>query len=75
MEISNVVYANWTGYLHLEDGDDETAGISCSKVHPCYNIDFRNVSLTIRENETDTGTGECKFIETGGIDGLSGEGC
>jgi len=44
-------------------------------VHPCYNIEFKNVSLTVMENSTDTGTGKCKFIETGGIHGLSGEGC
>jgi galacturan 1,4-alpha-galacturonidase len=75
MEISNVVYANWTGYLHLDNGANETAGISCSKVHPCYNINFRNVSLTVAENSTNIGTGECKFVEAGGVHGLEGIGC
>ncbi|KAF1928370.1 glycoside hydrolase family 28 protein [Didymella exigua CBS 183.55] len=75
MEISNIVYANWTGYLHLDDGANKTAEVSCSKVHPCYNIDFRNVSLTVAENSSDTGTGGCKFVGAGGIHGLNGTGC
>jgi galacturan 1,4-alpha-galacturonidase len=75
MEISNVVYANWTGYLHLDEGANETAGISCSKVHPCYNLDFKNVSLAVAENSTNTGTGACKFVEAGGVHGLKGIGC
>lgn len=75
MEISNVAYVNWTGWLHLDEGEQETVGISCSTKHPCYNIDFKNVGLTVAENLTKTGTAKCKFIEQGGVHGVEGKGC
>ncbi|OJD40684.1 extracellular exo [Diplodia corticola] len=75
MDVSNVAYVNWTGWLDLDEGDATTAGISCSTKHPCYNIDFKNVSLTTAQNSTDLGTAECKFTEEGGVHGVEGEGC
>lgn len=75
MEVSNVVYANWTGWLHLEDGKIETAELSCSKVRPCYGINFKNVSLAVGKDGLDTGVGDCKFVEEHGVHGLEGKGC
>jgi galacturan 1,4-alpha-galacturonidase len=73
--VENVVFVNWTGWLHLEEGERETASISCSRVNPCYNIEVRNVSLVVAEDSTDTGVGKCRFTEQGGVRGLSGSGC
>ncbi|KAH7070317.1 putative galacturan 1,4-alpha-galacturonidase C [Paraphoma chrysanthemicola] len=75
MEVSNIVYANWTGYLHLSGSNNVTTGLSCSFVHPCFNLDFRNVSLTIAENSTNTGTTSCKFVQPGGVHGKNSTGC
>jgi galacturan 1,4-alpha-galacturonidase len=73
--VENVVFRNWTGWLHMDKGRRETASIACSRVNPCYNIEVRNVSLTVAEDSSDTGVGECRFTEQGGVRGVSGEGC
>lgn len=75
LEVSNVQYVNWTGWLALKKGSEETAGISCSRVKPCFNIDFKNVSLTVGKDSEDTGMAKCKFIEAGGVRGVQGSGC
>lgn len=72
MDISNIAFVNFTGYLN---GATTTASVSCSKVHPCYNIDFDNVVLTVSENSTSTGTAKCSYIEPGGVHGINGTGC
>lgn len=74
MEISNVAFVNFTGWLSGSEGN-RSAEISCSDVHPCYNIAVENVTLTVSENTTDTGTAECAYISPGGVHGLSGSGC
>jgi galacturan 1,4-alpha-galacturonidase len=70
MSISNVAFVNFTGYL--EGTSKEIASISCSDVHPCYNIDFENVVLYPRENATTPGDGLCKYTAEGGVHGLKG---
>ncbi|GME27198.1 uncharacterized protein LTHEOB_7963 [Neofusicoccum parvum] len=75
MQVSNVAFVNWTGWLHLDEGESETAAFSCSDNAPCYNIDLKNVTLYTAENSTSTGTAECKYIEEGGVHGVEGEGC
>ncbi|OCL14909.1 glycoside hydrolase family 28 protein [Glonium stellatum] len=72
MDISNVAFVNFTGYLN---GKSTTASVSCSKVHPCYNIEFENVALTVSANSTNTGVGKCTYIEAGGVHGITGSGC
>lgn len=75
MEISNIAYVNFTGFLGGAEKGNRTAGVSCSDVHPCYNIAFENVSLTVAENATSTGTASCSYVSAGGVHGLSGSGC
>ncbi|KAG9721029.1 pectin lyase-like protein, partial [Aureobasidium melanogenum] len=75
MDVSNIVFANFTGWLSGKESKNRTASVSCSKVHPCFNIAFKNVTLTTAENSTSTGTGSCSYISAGGVHGLSGSGC
>lgn len=75
MEISNLAFVNFTGYLSGSEKKNVTASASCSDVHPCYNIAFRNIMLTTLENSTSTGTPNCAYISPGGVHGLSGSGC
>jgi hypothetical protein len=42
LEVSNIALVNFTGYTEGVRGN-RTASISCSKVHPCYNIALRMV--------------------------------
>lgn len=72
MDVSNVAFVNWTGWLN---GKETTASVSCSTVHPCYNIDLENVELRTAENSTSTGSGKCEYIEEGGVHGIEGSGC
>ncbi|KAF2083352.1 glycoside hydrolase family 28 protein [Saccharata proteae CBS 121410] len=72
MDVENVSFVNFTGYLN---GKTTTASVSCSDVHPCYNIEFKNVDLKTASNSTSYGTGKCSYIESGGVHGLNGTGC
>lgn len=72
MEISNIAFVNFTGYL---DSASKVASVGCSKVHPCYNIAFENMTLTQAENSTATGTATCSNISPGGVHGVTGSGC
>ncbi|KAJ5911459.1 galacturan 1-4-alpha-galacturonidase C [Penicillium subrubescens] len=69
MSISNVAFVNFTGTI--DTSKSTTASVSCSKAHPCYNIDFDNVVL-YPVNSTTAGTGTCKYTADGGVHGLSG---
>ncbi|KAF7714264.1 Galacturan 1,4-alpha-galacturonidase [Penicillium ucsense] len=69
MSISNVAFVNFTG--NIATTKSRTSSVSCSKVHPCYNIDFDNVAL-YPTNSTTVGTGSCKYTADGGVHGLSG---
>ncbi|KAF9250788.1 CAZyme family GH28 [Penicillium roqueforti] len=70
MSISNVAFVNFTGYI--ESTSTNVASVSCSNVHPCYNIDFDNVILYAQENATTPGIGSCKYTLEGGVHGLDG---
>ena len=75
MEVSNIAFVNFTGYTQGGKGN-RTASVSCSKVHPCFNVAFQNVSLADAANGTETGAiGSCSYIQPGGVFGLSGAGC
>ncbi|EPS27745.1 putative rhamnogalacturonan alpha-L-rhamnopyranohydrolase [Penicillium oxalicum 114-2] len=69
MSISNVAFVNFTG--NIETSKSWTSSVSCSKVHPCFNIDFDHVVL-YPTNSTTAGTGSCKYTAAGGVSGLSG---
>jgi len=77
MEISNIVFANFTGYLAPGKGN-RTASISCSEVHPCFNIAMQNITLAPEMNATVEGpeaVGSCTYNAPGGISGMLGSGC
>jgi len=75
MEISNVAFVNFTGYTTGGKGN-QTASISCSKVHLCYNITLRNISLASAPNGTQyPAQGTCSYTAPGGVSGMNGAGC
>jgi galacturan 1,4-alpha-galacturonidase len=72
MEISNIAYVNWTGYIEGGKGN-RTASISCTNVHPCFNIAFQDVSLAIAANATENpAVGTCSYTAPNGVSGLIG---
>jgi galacturan 1,4-alpha-galacturonidase len=74
MEISNIVFVNFTGYTLPTK--NATASISCSAVHPCFNIAFQNVSLAASANGTETEAyGTCEYTALHGVTGKIGPGC
>lgn len=75
MGISDVSFVNFTGYLSGNEKATQAETVSCSNVHPCYNIAYDNVTLTLNENTTATGSGQCSYISPGGVHGLTGDGC
>jgi hypothetical protein len=61
MEVSNIAFVNFTGYTQGGKGN-RTASVSCSKVHPCFNIAFQNISLADAANGTETtAQGTCSY--------------
>ncbi|KAH8809087.1 pectin lyase fold/virulence factor [Xylogone sp. PMI_703] len=74
MEISNIAFVNFTGYITGKG--NRTAQMSCSKVHPCFNIALQNISLATAPGAEPTGAvGTCSYIAPGGVTGLTGSGC
>lgn len=71
MSISNVAFVNFTGYLYGVT-TDRIASVSCSDVHPCYNIDFQNVDIHPSQNVSTYGNVSCAYVATDGVHGLSG---
>ncbi|KAL2819969.1 pectin lyase fold/virulence factor [Aspergillus granulosus] len=67
MEISDVLFKNYTGVL---GSSSNTASIACSEVNPCFGIEFQNMEFVDREG--DTVQGSCKWVADGGIEGLPG---
>ncbi len=62
MEIFNIAFVNFTGYTIGGKGN-RTASISCSKLHPCYNIAVRNIRLASAANATQyPAQGTCSYI-------------
>lgn len=70
LEISNVLFKNFTGWTQ----GTRKASVSCSNVHPCHDIVFEDINLTVG-NTTTVGTESCKYIAPGGVKGLNGTGC
>lgn len=74
MEISNITFKNFTGWINTRSG--RTASLSCSKRKPCYNIVFEDISLAASENGVPAGArGGCANVKPGGVTGLTGSGC
>ncbi|KAE8376548.1 pectin lyase fold/virulence factor [Aspergillus bertholletiae] len=70
MTVSEITFANFTGYVTNED--EVTLTISCSKKHPCSDIDFDDVVLYPGKNATQPGIGSCKWTTEDGVQGLEG---
>lgn len=76
MLVSNVTFANFSGYLLVDDADATTL-VSCSTRNPCHDITFVDFAL---EPSEDAGyevgaTGTCTYIADEGVVGISGNGC
>ena len=68
MLVSNVVFANFTGWL--DEGRETIASVSCSERKPCYNIAYVDYDLRIGVNGTGSGKASCKWVEEGGVRGV-----
>ena len=68
MLVSNVVFANFTGWL--DEGRETGASVSCSERRFCYNIDYVNYHLRTGVNGTSEGRASCKWVEEGGVNGV-----
>ena len=69
MEISNIAFVNFTGYTLATK--NQTASITCSAVHPCFNIALQNVSLAAAENGTEMEAhGTCEYVAPNGVSGM-----
>ncbi len=74
MEVSNIAFVNFTGYIAAKG--NTTAQVSCSRVHPCFNIALQNISLATSANGTEkSAEGSCAFTAPHGVVGLTGQGC
>ncbi|BCS17534.1 uncharacterized protein APUU_10362S [Aspergillus puulaauensis] len=65
MEISGIRFENYTGML----GSSNQVTVSCSEVHPCFDIDFENFDVLTEDGEI---TGSCKWTVEEGVTGLDG---
>lgn len=65
MEISGIRFENYTGML----GSSNEVTVSCSEVHPCFDIDFGNFDVLTEDGEI---TGSCKWTAEEGVTGLDG---
>jgi len=74
MEISKVLFENFRGYLS-GGRSSITGSVSCSKVKPCFDIEYRNMKLKPKKDAEVSSSGKCRNVKPGGIKGLKGEGC
>jgi galacturan 1,4-alpha-galacturonidase len=77
MEISNIVFENFRGYLSEKAKKrNVVASVSCSKVNPCHDIVFKGIKLKFgKEVVKSEVEGKCGNVARGGVKGLSGGGC
>jgi galacturan 1,4-alpha-galacturonidase len=74
MEISDIAFVNFTGYILATS--NRTASVSCSNVHPCFNIALQNVTLAPSKNATEVEAfGICEYTAVNGVSGMLGSGC
>ena len=69
MVVSNVVFANFSGYL--DDGAETAASVSCSERQSCYNIAYVDYDLKIGVNGTSSRKASCEWVEDGGVHGVA----
>jgi galacturan 1,4-alpha-galacturonidase len=73
MQVSNILFENFSGHLHGRSS--ATASVNCSKVKPCFDVVYRNMKLKPSKDADSFGTSRCRNVKPGGVRGLSGEGC
>lgn len=67
MEVSEITFRDFTGYL---DGEETVVEISCGEVEPCFDIYFEDVDIKVEKGSDDAGDATCKWVEEGGIHGI-----
>ncbi|QDS73533.1 hypothetical protein FKW77_009618 [Venturia effusa] len=77
MEVSQIIFENFSGYLSdAAKKEGVIGGVSCSKVKPCHDIAFKDIKLRIGKNAIGNDiAGKCTDNAKGGVTGLSGGGC
>lgn len=75
MQISDIKFVDFDGYMVGAKGN-RTAVVSCSAVHPCFDIELEDMKLASSQNVTEiSAQGTCAYVAEGGITGLTGAGC
>lgn len=74
MLVSNITFANFTGYLDNAETSNRTTSVTCSTREPCYGITFTDFDLEPREDAGfEVGAnGVCTYTADDGVDGMSG---
>lgn len=77
MLVSNVVYANFSGFLNGGAPNRDVMQIECSERHPCYNIALMNNTATFGPDTTSLGVATCQYSVPGGVNtgNLPSQGC
>ncbi|KAL4794878.1 pectin lyase fold/virulence factor [Aspergillus venezuelensis] len=66
MGVEGIVFDGYKGVL----GSNNEATVSCSRVHPCFEIEFVDWGVTGLDGEETPG--ECRWTTEGGVQGLEG---
>lgn len=71
MEVSNIAFINFTGYtVPSSKSPREVNDISCSNVHPCFNIEYENFTVSPGTNQTVAQAETiCSYIQPNGVYG------
>lgn len=77
MEVSDIVFNNFRGYLSGKAKNKSVvASVRCSRVKPCHDIIFKYIKLRLGKDGVEGSMeGKCGNIAKGGVKGLSGGGC
>lgn len=67
MLVSNVVYANFSGYMNGGAPNSDVMQIWCSERQPCYNIALQNITATFGPDTTSLGHATCKWSQAKGV--------
>jgi len=74
MDISDIHFINFTGYTNYRAAKPtQISSISCSLVHPCFDIFYQNFSVSAGQNAVPaTSITTCAYIAPNGVHGVQG---
>lgn len=72
--LCKVAFVNFTGYTNYRAAKpNQISSISCSNIHPCYNIAYENFTVSAGQNATAaTAITTCAYTAADGVRGVNG---